>query len=255
MSTWPRFVVVNCPRDGMRFWWPPSTAGRTIPCPGCRAPFAVPQETFGEPEWHGCLCVGTVSTYLERCGLRPSDRKSRLLACAVCYHSWDQLDAACRGALAVAERFADGHASDAERATAEAAIDQHLRGLRSDRVTHAEHWGMHLRRLLQPTVPSGSLLSPPPWHRPAEELALFREGVGNPFRASAIDPSWLIWNGGTVARLAGSIYAERSFDQMPILGDALEDAGCSDTDLLAHCGNGGPHVRGCWALDLLLGRS
>jgi hypothetical protein len=54
--------------------------------------------------------------------------------------------------------------------------------------------------------------------------------------------------------MAQAIYNERGFDRLPILGDALEDAGCTDRDILDHCRGPGPHVRGCWAVDLLLGK-
>jgi hypothetical protein len=51
------------------------------------------------------------------------------------------------------------------------------------------------------------------------------------------------------------MYDERAFDRLPILGDALTEAGCTDAGLLAHCRQAGPHVLGCWALDLILGKS
>jgi hypothetical protein len=57
-----------------------------------------------------------------------------------------------------------------------------------------------------------------------------------------------------VARLARGIYDDRAFDRLPILADALEDAGCHDTAILDHCRQPGPHVRGCWVVDLLLGK-
>jgi hypothetical protein len=67
--------------------------------------------------------------------------------------------------------------------------------------------------------------------------------------------SWFSWNGCIVPKLAAAIYADRAFDRLPILGDALEDAGCTDADLLAHCRSREEHVRGCWAVDLLLGKT
>jgi hypothetical protein len=77
----------------------------------------------------------------------------------------------------------------------------------------------------------------------------------NPCRpAPAVDPSWLTWNDGTVAKLAAAIYDGRRFSDLPILADALEDAGCADAAMLAHCRCGGEHVRGCWVVDLLTGR-
>ena len=74
---------------------------------------------------------------------------------------------------------------------------------------------------------------------------------GNPFHPVVLDPSWRT---STVLSLAGGIYEERAFDRMPILADALQDAGCEDAEVLVHCRNPGPHVRGCWVLDLLLGK-
>ena len=56
----------------------------------------------------------------------------------------------------------------------------------------------------------------------------------------------------TVFALATGIYTERAFDRMPILADALEDAGCDNADILEHCRGDGPHVRGCWVVDLIL---
>jgi hypothetical protein len=79
--------------------------------------------------------------------------------------------------------------------------------------------------------------------------------AGNPFHPVAVDPVWLAWKGGTVAELAQGIYEDRAFDRLPILADALEDAGCSDTAILDHCRGPGPHARGCWVVDLLLGKS
>jgi hypothetical protein len=73
-------------------------------------------------------------------------------------------------------------------------------------------------------------------------------------RGSALHPAWLAWNGGTVPRLAEAIYREEAFDRLPILADALEEAGCTDAGLLGHLRGSGPHVRGCFVLDLLTGR-
>jgi hypothetical protein len=79
--------------------------------------------------------------------------------------------------------------------------------------------------------------------------------VINPFRTVSVRTLWLNWNDGTVPKLARSIYDERAFDRLPILADALEDAGCDNADVLAHCRGPGEHVRGCWVVDLLLGKT
>jgi len=84
------------------------------------------------------------------------------------------------------------------------------------------------------------------------EADCIRDVFGNPFRSITIEPSWLT---STVVVLAGSIYDERAFDQMPILADALQDAGCDNENILNHCRQPGGHVRGCWVVDLLLGKT
>jgi hypothetical protein len=75
-----------------------------------------------------------------------------------------------------------------------------------------------------------------------------------PFRPVTLDPSVLAWHDGTVVRLARSIYDERRFVDLPLLGDALLDAGCDQEEVVAHCRAGGEHVKGCWVLDLCLGK-
>ena len=88
---------------------------------------------------------------------------------------------------------------------------------------------------------------------------LVREIFGNPFSPAAVDPTWLTWNGGTVAWLAQASYEERQLPagtldpaRLAVLADALEEAGCADPSLLGHLRESGPHVRGCWAVDALL---
>lgn len=83
------------------------------------------------------------------------------------------------------------------------------------------------------------------------QIALLHDVFGNPFRPALASPSWPTT---TVVGLAQAIYHDRTFDRMPILGDALEEAGCTNTDILGHCRGPGPHVRGCWVVDLLLGK-
>ena len=82
--------------------------------------------------------------------------------------------------------------------------------------------------------------------------ALIRDIFGNPFRPVPADPRWLT---PTVVALADAIYAGRMFDRLPVLADALEEAGCDNADILTHCRGDGPHVRGCWVVDLVLGKS
>lgn len=84
-----------------------------------------------------------------------------------------------------------------------------------------------------------------------KQVGFIRCICGNPFRPVTADPTWLT---SAVVALAEGIYADRAFDRMPILADALEGAGCEDADVLSHCRSDGLHVRGCWVVDLLLGK-
>jgi hypothetical protein len=88
----------------------------------------------------------------------------------------------------------------------------------------------------------------------AHQSQLLLDIFGNPFHPITIDRHWLAWNGGSVPKIAQAIYEERAFDRLPILGDALEEAGCDNADILNHCRQPGVHVRGCWVLDLILGK-
>ena len=86
-----------------------------------------------------------------------------------------------------------------------------------------------------------------------EKLAQHRlldDIFGNPFRPVVFEPSWRT---STAVAVAYGIYEERAFDRMPILADALEDAGCDNEDILNHCRQPGEHVRGCWVVDFVLG--
>lgn len=82
------------------------------------------------------------------------------------------------------------------------------------------------------------------------QLLLLRDIFGNPFPQTDFDPAWR--SPDTLA-LARVIYEEQAFDLMPVLGDALRDAGCALEEILGHCRNSLPHVRGCWLVDFLLG--
>lgn len=80
---------------------------------------------------------------------------------------------------------------------------------------------------------------------------LIREAVGNPFRSVPFDARWRPADAVAIAR---RMYDARDFSAMPILSDALMDAGCDNEDILAHCRSDGPHCRGCWVVDLVLGK-
>jgi len=89
-------------------------------------------------------------------------------------------------------------------------------------------------------------------HESRVQAELVRDVVGNPFRQVIFDPAWRT---DTVVTLARQMYESRDFFPMPILADALQDAGCENEDVLTHCRARGPHVRGCWVVDGILGKS
>jgi hypothetical protein len=114
----------------------------------------------------------------------------------------------------------------------------------------AAHWASLADRM------SGSY--PPP--ADVNQARLLR-CVFNPFRPAAVDLAWLAWHGGAAVKLAEAVYEERELPsghldaaRLAILADMLEEAGCADPQLLGHLRLPGPHVRGCWVVDRLLGK-
>jgi len=102
------------------------------------------------------------------------------------------------------------------------------------------------------TVQSGYWPERVIWFQECDMLCqLLRDIFGNPFRPVTLDPRWLT---STVLDLARTIYNQRVWERMPILADALMDAGCDDAEILNHCRSAGPHVLGCWVVDLILGK-
>ncbi|WP_052562161.1 hypothetical protein [Gemmata sp. SH-PL17] len=85
----------------------------------------------------------------------------------------------------------------------------------------------------------------------AEHADVLRDIFGNPFRPVTLSPSSIT---SIAVALAAQMYESRDFSAMPILADALQDAGCDNDDILNHCRGPGPHVRGCWVVDLVLGK-
>jgi hypothetical protein len=84
-----------------------------------------------------------------------------------------------------------------------------------------------------------------------EQGKLLRDLLGNSFHPVSFDPSWRT---SDVMALARGMYESRDFGAMPMLADALEAAGCHDTEVLLHCHGPGPHARGCWLVDLVLAK-
>jgi hypothetical protein len=83
---------------------------------------------------------------------------------------------------------------------------------------------------------------------------MIREVFGNVINPSVVSKELLRWNNKTIPKMAQAIYDEKAWDRLGVLADALEDAGCEDAAILSHCRQPGLHVRGCWVVDLLLGK-
>jgi hypothetical protein len=228
---------------------------------------------MNESAWLAAADPDPMLNYLRAGGGRASERKLRLLACACCRHVWELLpDERSRSAVAVIERYADGRATPRELGAARLDALRVSRGRRgrvpylaaSNRIGDTL-WNVlsvaaeTLAGVAVDTAQATGSSQAAAWNAALaaaarDQAALVREIFGNPFRPAKVDPAWLAWHRGIVERLARAIYDGHAFDRMPVLADALEEAGCTDADILDHCRQPVGHVRGCWALDLLLGR-
>jgi hypothetical protein len=203
-----------------------------------------------EAEWLACEDPVPMLYFL---GDGASDRKSRLFAVACCRRCRLQsVNESERAAVDIGVRYADGWASESERLSEweliQAAKSQAVEGQDFERAA----WLWVLQWPVLEKVLASSLTG----------LARSAPGAGNLLRCvfglacfrppRALPRAWLAWNGGGISQLAEDIYGNRSFDRLPILADALEDAGCTDREILDHCRGPGPHVRGCWVVDLIL---
>jgi hypothetical protein len=182
-------------------------------------------------------------------------RKHRLYLISLCRHFWKHLDSNTgRPAIEAAELFVEGHLSSVElRAIHEAHgrafvayASEH--GKRSFRTRYMYLMGC----ALQASDPAGCRLEAE-WSPTATGLttALLRDIFGHRVRPNSFDP---LWRTSDVIGLARAVYEDRAFERLPVLADALMDAGCADEQVLAHCRSDGLHVRGCWVVDLILGK-
>ncbi len=210
-----------------------------------------------EAEW---LATTEPSKLLKYLYGKATDRKVALVACATCRSVWDSLhDERSRNAIELTEGLVDGvvSPSDHERACdAAAAAMEEIEEKRTRQDQTGEHEADALgaaERAHEAAVRSWEYVFNTAQENPDvfNLIIIMRDIFGNPFRPIALDPSWL---SSTVLALAKGIYADRAFDRLPILADALQDAGCQNPEILAHCSGEGPHTRGCWVVDLLLNR-
>ena len=228
--------------------------------------------------WERCDDLWTFGYFLaapDLCPSPPAGRKFRLLVAAALRQLWPLItDPRLRRAVEAAEQCADTPSPDLMAAAdgdAERAYKEAAEGAYPDAVTHdraellargpwqllAENlnddpeypfWRYIIQGLEDEIIPRSQ-----PDEASAIHLALFRDIMPNPFRPVTFNPAW---RSSTAVSLAQAMYESRDFAAMPVLADALEEAGCDHPDVLAHCRNpAGVHVRGCWVVDLVLGKA
>ena len=219
---------------------------------------------MNKAEWLACdeprRMLDYVEVYHRAARTRQGRRRLRLLACACCRRLWHLAEGdKGRRAVEVAERYADGLASKEE-----------LRAAREtdERGDNFWRWAAQYAVKEKPQEATDSMALFSFRHRGASgseeyraQCALVRDLFGNPFRPVALEPAWLAWHRGAAVKLAQAVHEERQLPsghldtaRLAVLADMLEEAGCSDPELLPHLRSPGPHVRGCWAVDLILSK-
>jgi hypothetical protein len=232
-----------------------------------------------ESEWLACTHPEPMLKFLRG---KASERKLRLFICACSRRKWDVFAREeYREAIRVAENFADGNACKSELTLTHVRLrsihfGQYKGGVRAylsslssaERarvlwsylpVTAVREAGLFLGDQGKPATSVHLVMARelcPEEDGPQAEL--LRDIFGNPFRPATFDPAWLT---PTVTSLALAAYDERSLPSgeldkagLAVLADALEDVGCQDAEILGHCRQVAAHVRGCWVVDLLLGK-
>jgi hypothetical protein len=212
-----------------------------------------------ESEW---LAATDPRPMLEFVRDKVSDRKLRLFACACCRAVRATEHLGPGWAVAVAERYADGLASDEDLVSARRGVpfpdnfsEWVLRLSAYDGAWEGVGYVTSAIDLIK-IDPDALRHFPLPLDDLVKRTVLLLRDIFGPlpFRPMTIAPDVLAWNDGTVRRIAEGIYEEPAFDRLSVLADALRDASCDAEELLTHCRSEGPHVKGCWAVDLILGR-
>lgn len=169
-------------------------------------------------------------------------RKLRLFTCACCRRHWSALSEPSKVAVEIAERYADGLATRKEmgfawRTTEREGEERHtvdcLAGYAAEAsamVSAALASNLSYTLLCQIPRPSHEL-----WSERFAQAALIREIFGNPYRRISVTQARLMRNNETVIELARAVYDGQAGEGLPILADALEEAGCNNSDILSHC--------------------
>jgi hypothetical protein len=218
-----------------------------------------------EQEWLSCADPGPMLEFL---GGKASARKLRLFACACVRRVWPVLpQGLAHEVVRLSEDYADGKATSRDLGR--------VRKPARKPVLHPSNFiSLSLAPLLRRDFSSRDASETAEavvrfvgWEcrggRPVEyvihedveqaekkdQATLLRDLFGNPFRPVTLDPAWRT---PKVVALAQEVYDDAALNRLPVLADALDEAGCRDADLLTHCRGLGPHVKGCWLVDSLL---
>jgi hypothetical protein len=261
MGKTPRGHAVGGESIRLRRWANPGAPARWAEC--VRRPVKIARRDailvakeelpMTEAEWNVCTDPQAMLTFLQG---NASDRKLRLFAVACWLRRGAELpDQRAWEAVLIAERYAEHQATDAElriaHTQAEGSFKEHREAYAA--VVVSADSALRAATGAVDAVHYLGWEAQEEWDERTVHVVLLRDIFGpNPFCSTTLDSSWFT---STVAMLANSIYTDRAFDRLPILADALEDAGCTNRDILDHCRQPGEHVRGCWVVDLVLGKS
>ncbi len=204
-----------------------------------------------ETEWLQCTDPHRMIIFLLKTA---TTRKARLFACAWSrYRLGDAFDGSFIASFVqTAERYADRLASDEKREAACETVQQIVEKAVAEQDWERAAVAANARDALSiGTQRIFGLERQKTIRRDPHQCSLLREIFGNPFRPVAVQPAWL---DDAVVKMAEAIYDGRAWEQMPMLADALEHAGCGNQDVLDHCRKPGQHMLGCWVVDLVLGR-
>jgi hypothetical protein len=235
----------------------------------CMSEIDISDVEVTESEWLDCKETDHLLLHLVYIVL-PSERKLRLFNCACIRRIWQHLhDDALRACVETCEHFIDGNATSEELEAARARAHELFHGL-GDIIE--DHGPMAVEDACEAngrfsvfSVANSSAdvaaeaadndgglgWSLDRDKERAAQCDLIREIIGNPFHPATMHPRWI---SEKVREIAQGIYDENAFDRLVPLGDALEDAGCDDDHILTHCRQPNGHVRGCWVVDLVLGK-
>jgi len=188
-----------------------------------------------------------------------SMRKLRLYACGCARQVWSGLPEEAHRVVELCEQHADGLATADE-------VEQARKGL--DAVNSLADHGANVAVASAPWFPFQFGVGGWPVDLAARKARTLKGCIDDvdsdqcdllrdlftPFTQPKSEPVWVTWRGGLIPQMATTIYAEQRFGELPILADALEEAGCMEEAYLTHCRSGKEHRRGCWVVDTLLGK-